>query len=231
MIKCADDFGLNDSVNEAIIQLAVLNKIDCTSILIEKASLEDCLKLKKIQNGNFKVGLHLDIFNMSKMWSWNLLLNPQKEISKEINKQIQLFYKKMGKYPDFYDGHMHCQVYPLISESLIEETKKLKLPFVYIRSLNMRKEIFSSSSSSRKKIYVYWLALLNSFFVKKLQKNNILTNTYVYGTFNNHTSFENIFEISKKYETENNSIFFSHPSTHDLPDSVLRVKEFNLLKT
>lgn len=207
MIICADDYGLNPSINSAILDLARQNKINAASVLINKAdsnSLKDLLQL----SDKVEIGLHLDLG--------------------KIKPQIDLFYKAFGFYPNYYDGHRHCHIYPFIGHRLINEIKKLPPHRFYIRSLNISPEI-KQTRNIFNKLYIAILSVCNNNFIKLLKNNSIATNAHLYGSFNNHMSIEKIFELYKKRNGKNDLLFF-HPSIKQEKCKIPRKYEYEYIK-
>lgn len=207
MIICADDYGLNPSINSAILDLADLNKINAVSVLINKVdakSIKDLLQL----SDKVEIGLHLDFG--------------------KIRPQIDLFYKSFGFYPNYYDGHRHCHIYPYIGQRLISEIKKLPPHRFYIRSLNLSPDI-KQTKNIFNKLYIALLIACNNYFVRRLNNDNIATNASLYGSFNNHMNIEKIFELYKKNNGKND-LFFFHPSIKQEKCKIPRKHEYEYIK-
>ena len=123
---CADDYGLNPKVNEAIVDLIRVGQVQHVSILIEKVNSEDLDKLK-IYSSQILLGLHLDIFSGGIFSTLvEIILFPDR-ISLKIKRQIHLFEKLLGHFPHFVDGHMHCHIYPIIGDQLLSILSKMTL--------------------------------------------------------------------------------------------------------
>lgn len=207
MIICADDYGFSKGVNEAIHDLVRIKKVNAVSVLINKVDAADVCELKKLSS-QIKIGLHVDLG----------LIKPQ----------IELFYKFFGFYPNYYDGHRHVHIYPIISHSLIKNIKRLPEHDFYIRSLGFKSEL-KPTGNLLNILYFALLAACNRYFVKQLKRNNISTNEYIYGAFNNHMDIRKIFEIYKRHHKEND-IFFFHPSAGSENCKIPRLQEYEYFK-
>ena len=207
MIICADDYGLDLGINSAILDLARQNKINAVSVLIRKVDSESVNNLLQLSD-KVEIGLHLDFG--------------------KIKPQIDLFYKSFGFYPNYYDGHRHCHIYPFIGQRLINEIKKLSAHRFYIRSLTLSPDI-KQTKNIFNRLYITLLVACNNNFIKLLKNNSIATNAYLYGSFNNHMNIEKIFELYKKRNGKND-LFFFHPSIKQEKCKIPRKHEYEYIK-
>ncbi|MBY0554134.1 ChbG/HpnK family deacetylase [bacterium] len=210
---CADDYGLAPQVNAAILNLIQMKKICSVSVLIKECSSYDAIRLKNCPE--LKIGLHLDLFKESPIGNYLKYIFNQQALNAEIKEQLRLFKFKFGFFPNYIDGHMHCQIYPIIRKSLIGIIATQKIPEnFYIRSCLIPTTIRSTKKLSDY-LYLNLLAYFNVGFTKLLQVNKINTNSHLYGAFNGHLGIETIFE-SFKFQGSQQDIFFFHPSTESI---------------
>jgi hypothetical protein len=138
MILCADDFGLRDEIDEAILELCGLRKLSAVScmVLFERCSGDRLGQLIR-QRGLVDLGLHLCLTpeqpNVS-AGAGNIVFSsfanclgstnrggvPRGELVSEIAAQYQMFRAKCGFEPDYIDGHLHIHQAPAVREALVE---------------------------------------------------------------------------------------------------------------
>jgi predicted glycoside hydrolase/deacetylase ChbG (UPF0249 family) len=155
MIACADDYGLNDDVDRAILELTSSGKLSAVSCMV---GLERCTSgaLEKLRGFESRIdlGLHLCLTDeklalsapsgsspaQKAPLSFRTLLvralagqlDPQL-IRTQISAQYELFLEKCGRKPDFIDGHLHVHQFPGVREALLEFVRELpehSRPFV-----------------------------------------------------------------------------------------------------
>ena len=126
---CADDFGLEPGVDEAIIDLAQNNRLSATSCLtMAPYFAEHAARLKALP---IDVGLHVNFteslgregifFPLPRLIvSAYLQQLPAAEVRKQIELQLDAFEHHLGRAPDFVDGHLHVHQLPVIRTQLIQ---------------------------------------------------------------------------------------------------------------
>lgn len=139
MIICADDYGLRDDIDAAILDLCHSGKVSAVSCM---AALDRCdpKALQKLlpYKAALDIGLHLCFTGESATCSssaigttegapsFSMLLRRAltgridvAEFQHQISLQYQLFVQKTGHSPDHIDGHLHAHQLPGIREALI----------------------------------------------------------------------------------------------------------------
>ena len=155
----ADDFGLNEATNKAIIDLKKLNVLSSTSLIINGNSVESAIKSWK-ELTNFPLCLHLCITEgpatgnineiknisnqnggLSKSFFELILISclPKNntyrkliklELKHEIISQIEK-YKRLTELEILYiDGHQHIHLIPIVMEVLIDLRKQFKIRWI-----------------------------------------------------------------------------------------------------
>lgn len=143
---CADDFGLNEPVNKAILRLIKKNRLNAVSCMATMANLEpysDQL-LAAISNTphETEIGLHLTFTEYKSLTNIQSLEKNQKlpeigellihshlrklnykEIENEVRAQFERFETVFGKKPDFIDGHQHVHILPVIRDAVLNVSK------------------------------------------------------------------------------------------------------------
>jgi chitin disaccharide deacetylase len=148
MILCADDYGLSDGVNEAILELCALGRLSAVSCMValERCDAEAMDRVLALKS-KVDVGLHLcltderltlsacpmwpggrppQLPSFRKLLSRSLLGMNRQGIAESIATQYKLFQQKSGARPDFIDGHLHIHQLPGVAGAL--EAFVLSLP-------------------------------------------------------------------------------------------------------
>lgn len=221
MIRCADDFGMSPEIDGAILSLLESGKLNAVSVMSLKATPVSVARLRKLKS-KVKVGLHLDLFSSP------LILFSRSKIRTEIERQIRFFYSKFGFYPAFFDGHMHCHVYPVIRSEYCAAIARVAVAQCFVRSLTLKPEMHKGKSL-KDRLYLKWLAWLNVQFLALLKSHKLRTNDFIYGVFNGNMAFSEALSVAQNFEGEENSLLFCHPGIVN-DKSILRKSEYELIK-
>jgi chitin disaccharide deacetylase len=128
LIICADDYALNESVDEAILHLIEQKILSATSCMtLSPRWKESGQQITSSIRQKAAIGLHLDFTHFEAMMSHSALivrslcrtLNRSK-IEAHIVRQLDAFESVMGHSPDYVDGHQHVHQLPQIRETLIK---------------------------------------------------------------------------------------------------------------
>jgi len=152
IILCADDYGQNTCVSQAILQLLDMQRLSATSCLVTHPNWEDAaFKLKPLQSAA-EIGLHFNLTegqplstDLKKAHGFmpliKLLLRAnlgqlnQTAIEAELEAQLDRFTQSFNCLPDFIDGHQHIHQFPIIRDALFKVyAKKLAQTNCYLRS-------------------------------------------------------------------------------------------------
>ena len=161
MVICADDYGLSEDIDQAILELCQARRLSAVSCmtLLERCNSGSIARLIWLVQ-SVDIGLHLCFsheqqplsgdarFGSGKFPTYSQLLrqalfrrlNPR-EVANEIARQYQLFLDKSGRRPDFIDGHLHTHQLPGIREALVNFVLKLppvERPYIRNTRMNMR---------------------------------------------------------------------------------------------
>jgi predicted glycoside hydrolase/deacetylase ChbG (UPF0249 family) len=130
---CADDFGLSEGVNAAVLDLADRGKISATGCLVRRAAWTAGAKaLRGVRPDRLAVGLHLDLTwpltdgapdqSLSRLIARSYLrLLARQAVRSEIGNQLSRLEDALGRAPAFVDGHRHVHQLPVVRDMLIEE--------------------------------------------------------------------------------------------------------------
>lgn len=147
MIVCADDYGLAEDIDEAILELSGAGRLSAVScmVLLERCNQELLAMLLGSQPA-VDIGLHfcltdehLPLSRPETLPTWGgavpafgalfrrslaRALRPS-DIQVHLAAQYELFVAKCARTPDFIDGHLHAHQLPGVREALVDFVLKL----------------------------------------------------------------------------------------------------------
>ena len=231
---CADDFGITEKVDRAIIELILNKRVSETSCMTLTQNFKKSSKeLKKI-SVNFGKGIHITFTDFNSLTSpksitengkflslQSLFLKIfKKKISKyevynEIESQIDYFEQTMDCKPDFIDGHHHVHQLPVISDVILEVLKKrYKNDIPWIRNTHEKKIKILKRNISLFKTFL--LSYYGNRLKKMAIKNSFKTNNGFSGIYN-FSKTTNYKELFKKFliSVNNEHLLMVHPGETD----------------
>jgi hypothetical protein len=160
MILCADDYGLSNDIDQAILELSSSGRLTAVScmVLLERCTPKLLADLRAHES-KLDIGLHLCLTDEGLPLSWaeasplkpkplpafGPLLKralrgalPASEVASQVSSQYDLFVKKCGRRPDYIDGHLHVHQLPGARQGLLDFV--LSLPTQsrpYVRNTEM----------------------------------------------------------------------------------------------
>jgi predicted glycoside hydrolase/deacetylase ChbG (UPF0249 family) len=132
VIVCADDFCVNASASEGIVELAAMGRISATSVMVLSDRWPQDVRLLDPLRGAIDVGLHLDWtsefafatghgMSLGAAMRRALLGGFERHlVASIIERQLDLFEAKWNAPPDYVDGHQHIQQFSGIREALVD---------------------------------------------------------------------------------------------------------------
>jgi predicted glycoside hydrolase/deacetylase ChbG (UPF0249 family) len=127
IVLCADDYGQNSAISQAIIDLLEKKRLSATSCLTTSADwFSHAHQLEPFKN-QADIGLHFNLTEDTHLaepvsrliLKSHLRLLNKKAIIAECHAQLDLFIQGTGRLPDFVDGHQHVHQFPVIREALL----------------------------------------------------------------------------------------------------------------
>ncbi|WP_020394414.1 ChbG/HpnK family deacetylase [Thiolinea disciformis] len=237
---CADDYGLTQGINQAVINLFRSQAINCTSCMTEAPQWLNYsaprLQEYIASDTTIEVGIHLNLTenfrtlnnkytlgqilknSYSKNWSIQLL-------ESELQRQCEWFEQGLKQAPRFIDGHQHIHQFPIIRDLVVKISE--------VRYANTElwiRNTLPSKLTANPKTHV--LTLLGGRTLKQqLIKQAIKTNEGFLGVYNFSGDYQT--HMSQWLEqAQENSLIMCHPSTVvDVDDGIgaQRVKEYEFL--
>lgn len=201
IILCADDYGQNSSISQAIIDLIQKNRISATSCMTNYDYWKIHAKWLVPFSKYVDIGLHInltegrpltesygsDFSSLSNMLFKAYLRKLDKAlIAIEIEAQLDEFVAKIGRLPNFIDGHQHVHQFPMIRDIIFDiYEKRLRESNCYIRSVYNPKTFWRFGSNGYFKSQIIQLSGALPF-KRVLVKRNIPHNV----------SFEGFYDFS-----------------------------------
>ena len=130
----ADDFGLNDEVNKAVVELLNIGRIQRATLMVNMPKSKEAAEMSKAYHLESKIGLHInltdgepltndikrtrfckyDAFNREEVESGTRLhisSSERRAVRKEVEAQFDKFKELTGHYPIHVDSHRHVHNY------------------------------------------------------------------------------------------------------------------------
>lgn len=134
IVICADDFGMNPGVDEAVLQLAAQGRLSATSCMsgaprfradaaaLAASGLQTGLHLNFTEALGDARGLYLPLSRL--IASAYLRRLDGARLRAQIARQLDDFEDAMGRAPDFVDGHQHVHQLPQLRSALLAELER-----------------------------------------------------------------------------------------------------------
>ncbi|MBR0696842.1 ChbG/HpnK family deacetylase [Bradyrhizobium lablabi] len=153
---CADDYGLSDGVNRAILDLIERGRLNATSVMMVAPAIgrdaAAALRTSAAKNAACAIGLHVtltapfrpltlhfrpldgDMFlPFPKLLRAGLMRRLDTElVHAEVLAQLEAFHDLFGRAPDFVDGHQHAQLFPQVRDGFLRAVKE-RAPEAWVR--------------------------------------------------------------------------------------------------
>jgi len=241
---CSDDFGQNQSIDEGILKLISLDRLQAVTVFTEAPGWALRASQLKAVESQVDIGIHLNLtesfVGAEKKSSLNslLLLSHLRLLDKNVIKdsfrqQIKLFKIQMNRLPDFLDGHQHVHAFPVINQALQEIIQEFwgENSSLYVRDsskLNLQSDGFLL-----KKIILH---IACRGLTGKMNKIHATTNS----------AFTGVYDFSPKADYANlvrgwlknapsHALMMCHPASNPKSDKdplhEARVNEFNYLSS
>jgi predicted glycoside hydrolase/deacetylase ChbG (UPF0249 family) len=144
---CADDYGLNEAVSTAILELAGAGRLSAISCMSASRHWRVHAPWLLPLQGRVDIGLHLTLTELAPLGNMprvapedrlpaldrvlrdGLLRRlPRAEIAAELRRQMVAFVEHFGIAPDFIDGHQHVHLLPGVREAVFELWQEFVAP-------------------------------------------------------------------------------------------------------
>jgi chitin disaccharide deacetylase len=229
IILCADDYGQNSAISQAIVELLGVKKLSATSCLVTSPGWSDMASMLTPFKNKVDVGMHFNLTSgkplstkLSSFYTLNDLIIKAhlKDLDKaaiiaEFEAQLAQFTDVFGQLPDFIDGHQHVHQFPIIRDAVIEVYEKsLRQNNTYMRCTYDRANLFRFTNVDYMKQLVIQL-LGGIAFSRNLIKLKIPHNSSFAGIYD----FKNSFNYSDFFprfldQVQDGGLIMCHPGLH-----------------
>lgn len=237
LIVNADDFGMSEEVNEAVIRAFKEGVLTSTSLMVTGAAFKQAVALAK-ENPGLAVGIHLvtvvgtSALPHSEIPSLvdehgNFSNNPtlaglryfflpraRRELRRELAAQFERF-RSTGLPLSHIDGHLHLHAHPVIFDAALKlglehGTRRMRVPYEE-RGLALT---FDRGNILLKTIYAVLFGGLSRHMKKRLRDYGFTFPERVYGNLQSGKMSERYFLYSlDNLTSETNEIYF-HPAVY-----------------
>lgn len=223
IVLCADDYGQNPAISQAIIQLITKNRLSATSCMTASPYWREQAKaLQKLDWAQVDIGLHFDLTEHALVGKVSplstLIVNAYfrrlklADIEVELHAQLDQFSQGLGRLPDFIDGHQHIQQLPIVRDAILHVyEKRLRATNCYMRSVNDPDAWRHWSDSGYSKMLIIQLCG-SAAWKKKLKQHQIPHNSSFSGAydFRHAANYAQIFPHFLA-RVQQNGIIMCHP--------------------
>jgi predicted glycoside hydrolase/deacetylase ChbG (UPF0249 family) len=249
-ILCADDYGLSQPINDAILELTQLEKLQAISCITNSNFFLSSAGLIKPYADKVQIGLHFNLTAFSPLTRLpcghfgslkTLLLRShlhqlnQKALEEEFEAQLDVFIKMIGSPPAFIDGHQYIHQFPIIRNAVLSVyQRKFKNTKPYIRI--PANSIISTLRQGLQQPKLLIIAFSGAFVLRRhLKKLGIPYNKSFSGIYDFSTKepYAKLFSNFLK-QIDDGGLIVCHPATpsdytdHGIHDA--RVREYVYLK-
>jgi predicted glycoside hydrolase/deacetylase ChbG (UPF0249 family) len=198
IILCADDYGQNLAISQAIIELLDDKHLSATSCLVTQPNWASQAKMLAPYTDQIDIGLHFNLTDGKPLSKELPAFLPLKDliiksftkgikkepIVSELNAQLEAFVEATGKLPDFIDGHKHVHQFPIVRDAFLQVfDERLRESGAYVRCT------FDPASLYRVKDVAFLKQLIiqltgGIIFKRELEKRKITHNSTFAGIYN-----------------------------------------------
>ncbi|SEG82546.1 ChbG/HpnK family deacetylase [Marinobacterium lutimaris] len=132
VVICADDFGMSEGINQAILELIDLGRLSATSCMTNMLCwTREAAEQLQARRHKAALGLHFNLTEgvhavpLGKLMLKSLVRQLDRQaLLKQFDEQLDSFEELIGSAPDFVDGHQHIQMFPVIRELLLDRLQQ-----------------------------------------------------------------------------------------------------------
>ena len=228
-IACADDFAIEESAVDAILELIERGRITATSVLVDSplwpaAAQRLQAQLAQRQPGQSlaraDVGLHLNLTQAfaattSGVWPLAELVArcavralPRRLLNAAIEHQLDTFEDAMGRRPDYVDGHQHVHQFAVVRDALLHVLqRRYTRERPWLRSTRVPRGVRDLKARG--------IAALGDRSLRKLAAaSHFHTNAYLVGVYDFHADRAAYWQRLKQWlrDGPEASVLMTHPA-------------------
>ncbi len=213
IILCADDYGQNQSISQAILTLIEKKRVSATSCMTTSSHWPEHAQWLKPFKGQVELGLH---FNLTDGVPVSTLIKQAylhrlkaSVVEAELHAQLDRFETAIGCPPDYIDGHQHIHQLPIIRDVLFNVyEQRLRQYQTYIRCVYVSRVLLKRNI----KMLIIQLLCGSAHFRKELIKRKIPHNASFAGiySFQHSAQYADIFP-SFLTQISDHGLIMCHP--------------------
>src|SRR5215471_3909623 len=237
LIVNADDFGISETVNEAVIRAFTEGVLTSCSLMVTGEAVEHAVSLARAHPG-LAVGLHLvtvmgravlppaeipTLVDASGNFAANSIVaglkyyfSPQArdELRRELRAQFEAF-AATGLRLSHIDGHLHMHVHPVVFQAAVELGTRYGVRRMRVPQEEYRLAVnFNRQHASTKALYTLLFGQLARRMQRQLRASGFVYTERVYGNLHSGQMDEQYFlYMLDNLRTDNNEIYF-HPAVY-----------------
>jgi len=240
MIVCADDFGLSEDINRAIIKLVERDRVSAVSCMValphfDRVAFAGLLTHKD----RVDIGLHLTLTDIPPVCAGEAVkslrqasgllpsmgsllrrgiwgrVNPA-EVANEVRSQYERFSQLTGHVPDYVDSHLHVHQFPGVREGLLQflDTVNSATGF-YVRNSAMSLGKITRQGVSPLKCLA--IGFFGRRFRNALEKRGLNTNSGFAGiyAYDGHRAYPEYLQRFTECMESRTGILMTHPGERE----------------
>ena len=237
LIVNADDFGMSEAVNEAIIRAHREGVLTSTSLMVTGEAVEQAVRLAK-ENPGLAVGIHLvavmgrsvlpqseipTLVDRGQNFSNNpvaaglkYFFSPQarRELRREIAAQFARFHET-GLRLSHVDGHLHLHVHPVIFNEALRQAIKYGARRMRVPEEERRLALaFDPSHRAQKTVFTIQFGGLARYMKRKLRAAGFSVPERVYGNLQSGRMDESYFLYMLDHLRAATAEIYFHPAAY-----------------
>ena len=135
-VACADDFAIDGGAIDGILALIAQGRLTATSCLVDAPAWPAAARQLPAAGAPVDIGLHLNLTQAfargaPAVWPLGELivrsatgLLPRGVVRAAIRRQLDAFEDRLGRRPDYIDGHQYVHQFAGVRDSLIDELQR-----------------------------------------------------------------------------------------------------------
>jgi chitin disaccharide deacetylase len=180
VVLCADDYGIAPGVDRGIRELLAAGRLSATSCMVDFPEFRDEGPALAEFADRADIGLHITLtidHGLARVMADAYLRRlSARAMATEVDRQLDVFTRVMGRAPDHIDGHQHVHVLPVVRDAVCDAAARVG---AYVRNLHVpltrtlgRPSMFASAG----------LSVMSRRIARRARESGIETNQGFTGT-------------------------------------------------